>query len=97
MKTTITNEYKMRKHINDETLKSINDEDFNDWLDYLKEYAGWILEDWGDWEGLDSNIISANLTLTIDDEDYYVDVIFEFLDEEIKIDLDYSKYIDTEN
>lgn len=97
MKTTITNEYKMRKHINDETLKSINDEDFNDWLDYLKEYASWILKDWEDWEGLNSNIVHANLTLTIDDEDYYVDVIFEFLDEEIKIDLDYSKDVDTEN
>lgn len=98
MKTIITNEYKMRRYINEETLKSIDDEDFNNWIEYLKEYANWILEDWGDWEGLNSNIINAtNLTLIIDDEDYYVDVIFNFLEEEIRIDLDYSEDIEPDD
>lgn len=95
MKTIITNEYKMRRYINNETLKSINDDDFNAWVEYLKEYANSIIED--DIDDLDSNIISANLTLSIGDREYYATVIFEILDNGIEIDLDYSEDIEPED
>lgn len=92
MKTIITNVNKMKDYINQYSFDGINKGDFNNWTDYLEEYAGWIAEAP---EELDGNTVYANLTLTIEDIDYYVDVIFVFDFEEniVEIDLDYEAAI----
>jgi hypothetical protein len=96
MRIKIKDENKMRKFINSNIEENINDEDFQDWIDYLQEYADFI----NDVENEDSKFNrvrqTANLTLIIDENDYEVEVNFDkIVDNEgiyFEVDMDYKYF-----
>lgn len=97
MKTEFKNLKKMRGFISSQ-IKPISDFDFNDWITYLKEFAEHVEEIENEEFNHKELIKSGNLTLTLEDEDYEVKVIFirTIVKGEIVylIDLDYTEDIE---
>ena len=93
MNVIIANEQKMKSFMKGFLDCELTDTDFQDWIDYLKEYAEWVEECLDELED-DDKVIGINLTFEGEEEDYYVDVLYDFTDSEnVVVDLDYSSKI----
>ena len=97
MRIKIKDENKMRKFIDSNIEGNIGDKDFNNWLDYLQETADYIEETEQSEETMIEKIREgSNVSLTIDDEEYEVNVKFtRLVDSEgmyFLVDMDYDYF-----
>ena len=97
MRIKIKDENKMRKFIDSNIEGNISNEDFNNWLDYLQETADYIEEIEQSEESMIEKIRQgSSLSLTIDDEEYEVNVKLNRLVDNkgiyFEVDMDYDYF-----